>query len=87
MCDIIFEKVKGVYAEVIVQKVLSKRCYVKFRRIHKKTSVSESRFLIKLNSVFLIKLKLDSSAGVSCEFCKIHKKTFSVEHHQTTASD
>ena len=39
MCDIVFEKAKGVYAE--------------FGRIHKKTPAPESLFLIKLNSVDL----------------------------------
>ena len=53
MCDIIFEKAKGhgrkvnrasVYAEAAVRRVLLKRCYEKFHRIHKKTSVTESLF-------------------------------------------
>ena len=57
MCDIVFEKGKGrgrkvnracVYAESAVRRVLKKRCYEKFRRIHKKTSVTES-----LSGVFL----------------------------------
>ena len=57
MCDIVFEKAKGcgqkvnrvsVYAEAAVRRALLKRCYEKFRRIHKKTSVTESLF-----SVFL----------------------------------
>ena len=51
ICDIIFEKTKGVYAEAAVQRVLLKKCYEKICRIHKRTSVPESLFLIKLNSV------------------------------------
>ena len=53
MCNIVFEKTEGrggtvnrtsVYAEAAVQRVLLKKCYEKFRRIHKKTSVPESLF-------------------------------------------
>ena len=53
MGDIFFEKTKGrggtvnrtsVYAEVAVQRVLQRKCYEKFRRVHKKTSVPESLF-------------------------------------------
>ena len=53
MCDINFEKAKGrggtvnitsVYAEAAVRRVLLKKCYEKFRKIHKKTSVPESLF-------------------------------------------
>ena len=53
MCDIVFEKAKGcgrkinrasVYAEAAVRRVLLKRCYGKFRRIHKTTSVMEYLF-------------------------------------------
>ena len=59
MCDIVYEKTNGrgrrlkrvsVYAEASVRK---KKCYSKFRRFHKKTSVLESLVLIKLNSVDL----------------------------------
>ena len=48
MCDIFFEKAKGrggtvnktsVYAEEAIQRVLLKKSYEKFCRIHKKTSV------------------------------------------------
>ena len=60
----------------------------KFCRIHKKTSGSESLFLIKLNSVDLQLHENETLAQVfSCEFCKIRKNTFFAEHHQTTASD
>ena len=53
MCDIVFEKVKGrggtvnrtsVHAEAAGRKVLLKRCYEKFPKIHKKTSVPKSPF-------------------------------------------
>ena len=53
MCDIAFEKTKGgggivnrtsVFAEAAVQRVLQRKCYEKFHRIHKKTSMSESLF-------------------------------------------
>ena len=53
MCEIVFEKVQGragevnrlnVYAEAAVRRVLYKRFYEKFPRIHKKTSVPESLF-------------------------------------------
>ena len=55
--DIVFEKAKGqvrtaniagVYAEAAVRRVLKKTGYQKLRRIHKKTSVSESLFGIFL---------------------------------------
>ena len=52
ICDIIFEKTKSVYAEATVERVLWKRCYEKFRRIHKK-HVPESLLLMKSNSVDL----------------------------------
>ena len=35
------------YAEAATEGVLSKRCSLKFRKIHKKTPVPESLFLIK----------------------------------------
>ena len=53
MCRIVFEKTKGcgrtvnraiVYAEAAVRRVLSKSCYEKFRRIHKKRYVRGSLF-------------------------------------------
>ena len=54
MCNIIFEKVQSrvgkvnrvnvVYAEAAIRKVLQKRFYENFPRIHKKTSVPESLF-------------------------------------------
>ena len=53
MRDIAFKKAKGhggtvnrmsVHGEAAVQRVLQKRCYEKFRRIYKKTSVPESLF-------------------------------------------
>ena len=53
MCDIVFEKAKcqcwavnitSVYAEAAVRSVLYKRCYGKFLRILKKTSVPEYPF-------------------------------------------
>ena len=53
MCCIVFEKAKGqcgavnitsVYAEAAVRSVLYKRCYGKFLRILKKTSVPEYPF-------------------------------------------
>ena len=53
MCDIVFEKLQGragkvnrtsVSAEAAVQRVLKKRFYEKFPRIHKETSVPESLF-------------------------------------------
>ena len=53
MCDIFFEKAKGrgetvnrtsVYAQAAIERVLLKKSYEKFRRIHKKTSVPECCF-------------------------------------------
>ena len=44
MCDIIFKNTKGIYAEATVQRVLWKRCYEKFRRIHKKACAGISFF-------------------------------------------
>ena len=34
------------YAEAVAQKVLKKKCYEKFRKIDKKTSVPESLFCL-----------------------------------------
>ena len=57
MCDIVCDKVKdrgrtvnraNVYAEATIPKVFSKRCYEKFHRTHKKTSVPESLFAVFL---------------------------------------
>ena len=63
ICDINFEKTKGVYVEETVQRVPLKSCCEKFRRIHKKNR--NSVFLIKLNSVDLqLPQKRGSSAGV-----------------------
>ena len=51
MCDIVFEKTKGgggtvnrtsVYAEIAARSIPWRRCYKKFFKIYKKTSVSES---------------------------------------------
>ena len=53
MCDIVFEKAKvhgetvnktSAYDEAAVRRVLYKRCYEKFRGIHKKTAMPESLF-------------------------------------------
>ena len=54
MCNIVFEKVQGhvgkvngadvFYAEGAIRRVLQKRFYENFPRIHKKTSVPESLF-------------------------------------------
>ena len=53
MCHIVFAKTKcrggrvnrmSVYAEAAVRRVLLKKCYEKFSRIHRKTSVLESLF-------------------------------------------
>ena len=45
----------------------------KFRRIHKKTTVSEFFFFFLFDKLKLFR----SQAHVfSCEFCKIHKNTF-----------
>ena len=53
MCGIVFEKAKGrswtvnrtsFYGEAAIRRVLEKRCYEKFCKIHKKTSVPVSLF-------------------------------------------
>ena len=55
MCDIIFKNTKGIYAEeATVERVLWKRCYEKFRRIHKKACAGIS---------FYDKVKLCRSAA------------------------
>ena len=72
--DIVFEKVKGhggtvnrtsVYAEAAVRKVLLRRCYGKFRIIHKKNSVLESVFWCFLMNFakFVITPFLQNSTG------------------------
>ena len=74
MCDIVFEKAKGhgetvnktsVYDEAAVRRVLSKRCYEKFRGIHQKTSMPESLFWCFLVNFpkFVRTLFLQNSAG------------------------
>ena len=64
MCDIIFEKTKGVYTEATVQRFFKEdliRNLAEFTSKH----VPESLFLINLNSIDLqLLLKRDSSAGV-----------------------
>ena len=58
-----------------------KRCSWKFHKIHRKTPVPESLFLIKLQA-------LGTLAQVfSCEFCEISKNTFFTEYVWTTASE
>ena len=61
MCGVVFEKVKGhggtvhrmsVYGEEAVRKALSKRCYKKFRKIQKKTSLPESLFSLVFSCEF-----------------------------------
>ena len=54
-----------------------KRCFYKFCKIHRKTLVPESLFIIKetLAQVF------------SCEFCEISWNTFFTEHLWATASE
>ena len=59
MCDIVFKVTAsrggamsraGIYAETAVRRVFWKGCYEKFHRIHKKTSVLVSLFLMKLRA-------------------------------------
>ena len=58
----------------VTKGVLLKRCSYKFRKIHRKTAVPESRvsFLIKLEASG----KETLAQVFSCEFCEIYKNTF-----------
>ena len=60
--------------------VLSKRCSLKFCKIHRKTPVPESLFIQVAGGACNI-IKNDALAQVfSCEFCKISKNAFFTEH-------
>ena len=63
--------------------VLWKKCFEKFRKIHKKTPVSASLFQKSCRPRLLLNLKRDSHSGVLLEFCEILKNTF---FHGTLAS-
>ena len=60
----------------------------KFQKIHRKTPVPESLFLIKLQGEACSFIKKETQAQVfSCEFCKISKNTLFTEHLRATTSD
>ena len=85
MCDIIFENTKCIYAEATVQRVLKKRCYKKFRGIHKKTSAGVSFF-------DNVKLCRSAASLKTRPYRRVFLVNFLVniflaEHHQTTGSD
>ena len=57
----------------------------KFSNIHRKTPVSESLFLINLQSFRpATLLKRDSTQVFSCEYCEIFKNTYFEEHPRTS---
>ena len=62
-------------------------CPQKFRKIHRKTHVSESLFLIKLQVETYKFINQETLTQVfPCEFCKIFKNTFFTEHLWMVAS-
>ena len=62
--------------------VLQEKLFFKISRNSQKTPVSESLFLIKLQTLEQVTL----AQVFSCEFCEIFKNTFFTEHFWTTAS-
>ena len=62
---------------------LQEKLFFKISRNSQKTHVSESLFLIKLQTLEQVTL----AHVFSCEFCEIFKNTFFTEHFRTTASE
>ena len=80
MCHIVFENAKrhggtfkrtSVYAETAVQRVFWKGCYVKFHKIHNKTSVAGSFFNKVKHCKSATSLKRVLVQVFSCEFWEI----------------
>ena len=63
-----------------------KRCSQKFPKIHRKTPVPESFFLIVAKNVTLLK-KETLVQKFFCEFCEISQTAFFTKHLWTTPSD
>ena len=64
-----------------------KRCFQKFRKIHRKTPVPENTLKTLENTLACNFIKKESLAQVfSCKFCEISKNTFSYRTAQMTAS-
>ena len=64
-----------------------KRCFEKFRKIHRKTPVSESFFNKVADRPATLFKKETLLQVFSCEFYEICKNSFSTEHLQRTASE
>ena len=63
------------------EEFFKKRCFQKFRKIHRKTPAPESLFSFNF-------IKKETQRQVfSCEFCKVPKNTFFVEHLRTNGQD
>ena len=56
---------------------------LKFRKTHRKTPVSQSRFLMKLEASGLQFFSKSDSDKSSCNFCKDFKNTYFKEHLRT----
>ena len=64
-----------------------KNVFLKFLQIHRKTPVSESLFLIKLQNFSLqLCFKKAFTHVFFCEFCKNFKNTYFVKHMHVAAS-
>ena len=89
MCDIIFEKTKGV-SRNNCSKGSFKKVLCEISQIHKKKCAGVSFFDKVFDNFLQICSFFKNEALVqvfSCEFCKIRENTFFSEHRQTTASD
>ena len=70
-----------------MHQTVARRCFWKFRKIHRKTSVLESLFSIKLRTGGLQLYEEETPVQeISCEFCEILKNNSFKENLRTTVS-
>ena len=72
--------------EAVTRAVRKKGCSVKFRKIHRKTPVPESLFIIKLQPATLLKKKL-WHRRFPVNFAKFLRTPFFTDHFWATASE
>ena len=73
--------------EAVFQRCSVKRKFLKISQNSKENTSARAWFLIKLQALSLkLYQKRDSSAGVSCKFCKISQMTFSYRTPLVAAS-
>ena len=96
--DKVFHLILLILATKIIQRhifqkqspegVLQKRCSQKFCKIQRKTPVTQSLFLIKLQAEACNFIEKETLAQVFyCEFCEIYKNTISYRTSPVAASD